>query len=49
MKHEPAAARESQGINWSEIHQRVETARERVHALANRLSFIEQDREDGAA
>ena len=31
------------------LRQRVETARERVHALANRLSFIEQDREDGAA
>lgn len=36
-------------IENQSLRQRVESARERVHALANRLSFLEQDREEGAA
>jgi hypothetical protein len=36
-------------IENQSLRQRVDTARERVHALANRLGFLEQDREDGAA
>ena len=31
------------------LRQRVELARDRVHNLANRLSFLEQDGGDGAA
>ena len=31
------------------LHQRMDSAWERVRTLANRLSFLEQDVEDGAA
>ncbi len=36
-------------IENQSLRQRVEGARERVHALANRLGFLEQDRDEGAA